>query len=85
MYSIKFLNLVTGGYETTFHTQTKEEYRVNWQKPWKRIEMIPALEEACGEKFPPSNQLHSAETNDFLKRILKKMNVDCVRLELSTG
>ena len=49
----------------------------NWAKPWKRIEMIPALEEACGEKFPPGDQLHTRETNDFLKKILKKMNVEC--------
>ena len=68
---------VTGSYETVFHTQTGEKYEVNWAKPWKRIEMIPALEEACGERFPPGEELHTAETNDFLKRILKKTNVDC--------
>ncbi|MCJ1351034.1 MAG: lysyl-tRNA synthetase [Icmadophila ericetorum] len=66
-----------GGHETTFHTQTGEEYKVNWQKPWKRIEMIPALEEACGEKFPPGLELHTKETNEFLSRILNKMKVDC--------
>ena len=68
---------VTGGYETTFTTQHGEVYHVNWQKPWKRVEMIPALEAACGEKFPPGEQLHTQETNDFLKRMLKKMSVDC--------
>lgn len=68
---------VTGGYQTTFHTQTGEEYHVNWEKPWKRVAMIPALEEACGEKFPPGEELHSTSTNEFLKRLLKKMNVDC--------
>ena len=68
---------VSGGYETKFHTQTGEKYSVNWQKPWKRIEMIPTLEEACGEKFPPGEQLHTKETNEFLKRMLKKMKVDC--------
>ncbi len=68
---------VTGSYETNFHTQTGEEYHVNWAKPWKRIEMIPALEEACGEKFPPGAELHTSSTNDFLKRMLKKMKVDC--------
>lgn len=41
---------VKGTYETTFTTQTGEEYKVNWARPWKRIEMIPALEEATGEK-----------------------------------
>lgn len=67
----------TGGYETTFHPQTGEPYHVNWQKPWKRIEMIPALEEACGEKFPPGEELHTEATAEFLKRLLKKMNVEC--------
>ncbi|KAL9627548.1 MAG: hypothetical protein Q9204_006488 [Flavoplaca sp. TL-2023a] len=68
---------VTGSYQTTFHTQTGEEYQLNWEKPWKRIDMMGALEEACGEKFPPGEELHSTETNEFLKRILKKMNVEC--------
>ncbi|KAJ5316877.1 hypothetical protein PENANT_c016G07825 [Penicillium antarcticum] len=68
---------ITGGYETTFHTQSGETYNVNWKAPWRRVEMIPALEEACGEKFPPGDQLHTQETNEFLKRMLKKMKVDC--------
>ncbi|KAF3491337.1 lysyl-tRNA synthetase [Arthroderma uncinatum] len=68
---------VTGGYETVFHTQTGEEYKVNWKAPWKKIEMIPALEEATGEKFPPGDQLHTQETNEFLKKVLKKVNVEC--------
>ncbi|KAJ9293923.1 hypothetical protein DTO271G3_7299 [Paecilomyces variotii] len=68
---------ITGGYETTFHTQSGEVYNVNWKAPWRRVEMIPALEEATGEKFPPGDQLHTEETNEFLKRILKKTGVDC--------
>ncbi|OAP65203.1 lysine-tRNA ligase [Fonsecaea erecta] len=68
---------ITGGYQTTFHTQTGEVYEVNWSRPWKRIDMIPALEEATGEKFPPGDQLHTTETNEFLKRVLKKCNVTC--------
>ncbi|KAF9888698.1 lysyl-tRNA synthetase [Aspergillus nanangensis] len=68
---------ITGGYETTFHTQSGEEYHVNWKAPWRRVEMIPALEEATGEKFPPGDQLHTTETNEFLKRVLKKTGVEC--------
>ncbi|KAH8750880.1 putative Lysyl-tRNA synthetase, cytoplasmic [Hyaloscypha finlandica] len=68
---------VTGGTTTKFHTQHGEEYEVNWKAPWRRVEMIPALEEATGEKFPPGEQLHTKETNDFLKSVLKKMKVDC--------
>lgn len=68
---------VTGGYETTFQTQTGETYNVNWKAPWRRVDMIPALEEATGEKFPPRDQLHTGETGEFLKKVLKKVNIEC--------
>jgi lysyl-tRNA synthetase class 2 len=68
---------VTGSYETVYHTQGGEVYNVNWARPWRRVEMIPALEEATGEKFPPADQLHTQESNEFLKRVLKKVNVEC--------
>ncbi|OKL56293.1 Lysine--tRNA ligase, cytoplasmic [Talaromyces atroroseus] len=68
---------VTGGYETKFVTQHGETYNVNWKAPWRRVEMIPALEEATGEKFPPGDQLHTEETNAFLKKILAKTGVEC--------
>lgn len=68
---------ITGGFETTFTTQHDETYNVNWAKPWRRVEMMPALEAATGETFPPGNQLHTEETNAFLRKILKKMSVDC--------
>lgn len=34
---------ITGGYKTTYHTQTGETYEVNWEKPWPRYEMIPTV------------------------------------------
>ncbi|KAI9845085.1 MAG: lysyl-tRNA synthetase [Sclerophora amabilis] len=68
---------ITGGYTTTFHTQAGDEYTVNWEKPWKRIEMIPALEAATGETFPPGTELHTDETNAFLRRILAKIHLEC--------
>ncbi|KAK3711449.1 lysyl-tRNA synthetase [Vermiconidia calcicola] len=68
---------ITGGLETKFTTQTGETMHVNWAKPWKRVEMIPALEEACEEKFPPGTELHTQDTKDFLKRMLKKTGVEC--------
>ncbi|KAF1357936.1 lysyl-tRNA synthetase [Lizonia empirigonia] len=68
---------IKGTYETVYHTQTGEEYKVNWARPWRRVQMIPALEEATGERFPPANELHTTETNEFLKKVLQKMNVQC--------
>ena len=68
---------VTGSLETTFTTQDGEVYHVNWAAPWPRVDMIPALEEATGEKFPSADTFESVETTEFLKRILKKMKLDC--------
>jgi lysyl-tRNA synthetase class 2 len=37
----------------------------------------PELERTTGEKFPPYEELHTDETNQFLQRVCKKMNVEC--------
>jgi len=56
---------VTGSHITSYTTQTGETHQVDWTTPWKRIEMIPALEEATGVRFPDSQQLHTDETRDL--------------------
>ncbi|KAJ9151163.1 Lysine--tRNA ligase [Pleurostoma richardsiae] len=68
---------LTGGYKTQFTTVTGEVLDINWEAPWRRVEMIPELERATGEKFPPAEELHTDESLEFLKRVLKKMNLDC--------
>jgi lysyl-tRNA synthetase class 2 len=68
---------LTGSYKTTFTTQHGETYEVNWEAPWRRVSMIPELEKATGEKFPPSEDLHTEETNQFLQKVCKKMGVEC--------
>jgi lysyl-tRNA synthetase class 2 len=68
---------IHGSYKTTYHTAKGETYEVNWEAPWRRIEMIPTLEEILGEKFPPADTLHTTETGDFLKRMLQKTGVEC--------
>lgn len=68
---------VTGGHTTKFTTQKGEVWDIDWSAPWKRVEMIPALEEATGKKFPPGDQLHTKETNEFLKKICQESEVTC--------
>ncbi|KFH48598.1 Lysine--tRNA ligase, cytoplasmic-like protein [Hapsidospora chrysogenum ATCC 11550] len=68
---------VHGSYKTTYHTAKGEELTINWEAPWRRIDMIPSLEECTGEKFPPSVELHTEETGEFLKNVLKKSGVEC--------
>ncbi|KAK1770754.1 lysine--tRNA ligase, cytoplasmic [Phialemonium atrogriseum] len=68
---------IHGSYQTTFHNAKGEAISVNWEAPWRRIDMITSLEECLGEKFPPADQFHLPETDEFLKRALKKANIEC--------
>ncbi|KAI0871054.1 hypothetical protein GGS24DRAFT_77763 [Hypoxylon argillaceum] len=68
---------VTGSYNTVYHTQDGKEYQINWQPPWPRIDMIPALEEATGSTFPPADQFHTDESLDFFTKLLEKLNMTC--------
>jgi lysyl-tRNA synthetase class 2 len=68
---------IHGSYKTTYHTMKGETFEVNWEAPWRRIDMIPTLEELIGEKFPPAVELHTEETGEFLKKVLKKTGVEC--------
>ncbi|KAI2627140.1 lysyl-tRNA synthetase [Xylaria nigripes] len=68
---------VTGSYITKYHTQDGTEYTVNWEAPWPRIDMIPALEEATQTKFPPPDQFHTDESLEFFKSLLQKLKLDC--------
>ena len=68
---------IHGGFKTAYHTQSGEELNIDWSPPWRRVEMIPELEKATGEKFPPGEELHTEQTNAFLKRIIEKTGVNC--------
>ena len=69
---------LTGGTTLKYKPEGKDEvYNLEFKRPWKRYDMIETLEEKLGVKFPPSDQLHNEETNQFLKDLCKKHNVDC--------
>jgi len=73
---------VKGTYETEYHTMSGETYKVNWKAPWRRVDMIPELERVTGEKFPPASELHTDETNKFLRKVLQKV---CRARSISTA
>jgi lysyl-tRNA synthetase class 2 len=54
-----------------------QEYRISWKRPWKRIEMLPGLEEATGVKFPAPEELGSDESIKFLEGLLSKLGLEC--------
>ncbi|KAJ7833094.1 lysine-tRNA ligase [Mycena olivaceomarginata] len=75
--------LTGGGTKITFHPDGNKgqegarEMVLDFQRPWKRYDMIGTLEEKLGVKFPPGETLHTAETNVFLRELCVKHNVDC--------
>jgi lysyl-tRNA synthetase class 2 len=71
------MHSLTGFYVTPYTSQSGEEILINWQCPWTRIDMIPALEEACIVKFPDPEALHTEETRQFLLKILGQRKIVC--------
>ncbi|KAI0266668.1 hypothetical protein BC834DRAFT_872945 [Gloeopeniophorella convolvens] len=74
---VKYL---TGGKTTlTYQPDGKDgkEHTLEFQRPWKRYDMIETLEEKLGVKFPPGETLHTDEANVFLRDLCKKHNVEC--------
>lgn len=44
---------VHGSYKTTFHNIKGEEMNINWEAPWRRMDMMTSLEVRT-EEFPPN-------------------------------
>ncbi|TFL06847.1 lysine-tRNA ligase [Pterulicium gracile] len=55
----------------------EDAIELDFQRPWKRYDMIETLEEKLAVKFPPGDQLHTDETNKFLRELCTKHNVEC--------
>jgi len=53
------------------------ELVLDFKRPWKRYDMITTLEEKLDVTFPPGDQLHTDETNKWLRELCKKHNVEC--------
>lgn len=70
---------ITGDYKVTYHPEGPEgeALTLDFSRPWKRINMIEELEKIFNVKFPPGDQLHTAETGEFLKKLLKDNKLEC--------
>jgi lysyl-tRNA synthetase class 2 len=49
------------------------QLELDFQRPWKRYDMIGTLEEKLGVKFPPGETLHTEKTNKFLRELCVKV------------
>lgn len=70
---------ITGDYKIPYQPDGPEgeTLTLDFSRPWKRINMIEELEKRFDVKFPPGDELHTAETGEFLKNILIKHKMDC--------
>ncbi|EGA80172.1 Krs1p, partial [Saccharomyces cerevisiae Lalvin QA23] len=71
---------ITGSYIIKYHPDPADpakELELNFSRPWKRINMIEELEKVFNVKFPSGDQLHTAETGEFLKKILVDNKLEC--------
>lgn len=71
---------ITGSYVIKYHpdpNNAEKELELNFTRPWKRINMIEELEKRFDVTFPSGDQLHTAETGEFLKKILADNKMDC--------
>lgn len=70
---------IHGTYKIQYHPDGPdgESVEIDFTPPFKRISMIPALEEELKVKFPASNTLNTPETNKFLSDLCIKHEVEC--------
>lgn len=70
---------IHGTYKIKYHPEGPEgeEVEIDFTPPFRRIRMIPALEEALKVQFPPATELDSKATNQFLSDLCIKHNVEC--------
>jgi lysyl-tRNA synthetase, class II len=63
--------------------KTPKKWTLEFQRPWKRYDMIETLEEKLNVKFPPGDTLHTEEANKFLKALCEKVRLIALLVGLS--
>lgn len=77
--STGMVKILKGGYKVQYHPEGPEgeAFEVDFTPPFKRIPMIPALEEATGVKFPNPTELGTEASRKFLDDLAVKHGVEC--------
>ena len=68
-----------GTYKIQYHPEGPDgpTMDLDFSPPFRRVDMIGTLEEKLNVKFPPSEELHTDETNKFLSDLCTKHGVEC--------
>ncbi|XP_072029554.1 lysine--tRNA ligase-like isoform X2 [Amphiura filiformis] len=74
---VKSLN--NGSTKITFHPDGPEgeAVEVDFQPPFRRVQMIPELERRLNAKFPAPETLHTPEANKMIDALCVKHEVEC--------
>jgi len=70
---------IFGKYQVTYHPDGPdgEAVTIDFTPPFKRVNMIPALEEILKVQFPKPTELSTPEANKFLSDLCEKHGVEC--------
>ncbi|KAL7664314.1 Lysine--tRNA ligase [[Candida] zeylanoides] len=70
---------ICGSYVVAYHPEGPEgpELRLDFSRPWKRVNMMEELERVYNVKFPAGDELHTAATGEFLKGVLAANQMEC--------
>lgn len=72
-----------GSHQIKYQSYTEEshdgggEIDLDFTPSFRRIRMLPALEEILDVEFPPADQLHTSSSNTFLSDLCNKHNIVC--------
>ncbi|XP_065218905.1 lysine--tRNA ligase-like [Planococcus citri] len=71
---------IHGSYQVPYHVGSRlnnELVTIDFTPPFKKVRMLPALEEALNVKLPKAADLETPEANQFLKELCTQHEVDC--------
>lgn len=77
---------IYGTYKIQYHPDGPEgeAVEIDFTPPFKKVRMIPTLEELLKVKFPSPENLNTEEANQFLSDLCIKHNVECPAPRTST-
>ncbi|XP_031629259.1 lysine--tRNA ligase-like [Contarinia nasturtii] len=73
---------IHGTYKVKYHpdgidVENAPEYEIDFTPPFRRIKMIPALEEILKVKFPNPQEFNTDASNKFTSDLCVKHNIEC--------
>lgn len=69
-----------GTYKIPYHVNGPDQapVEIDFTPPFKRLNLMEALEKATGEKFPSSTELGTSTANQFFDNLCKKHEIECL-------